>query len=225
MLNTRFFSGLLLSLGLITITGCFSLPSPTPPDPPLSKAEVQALGKCQTAIKKEGAKFINVKLSKFEKCIDQVLELQLALENQLITQAQFDAALVKVRAKCEKNFAAIEKASTRLVDGVIKACEPIQDVLLGPNDPLQFQAFAEAMSGDLFTSVAQLAGWICVAKELTVDVAVGVQVPRLCRLLATLNPDLVGNVEEGVCIPLLPLDDRCDEEGSFPIPGGLRLSR
>lgn len=206
MLHNHFFSKPLLSFALLFIAGCV-FPPPTPPDPPLSEDEVKALVKCQESIKKEGAKFVNFKLKKLELCVDDVLELQLQLENGHLTPEKFEMKLAAVRKKCEKNFALITKASTKLVDGVVKACDPIETVLLGPYDPLRFQAVGDLFEGP-FESVEEIAGLVCSGKELAVDAMVGLEVPRFCELLSILGPDFV-IIDGEACLPNIPLDPRC----------------
>lgn len=224
----KLLSGLFLSVG-ITASGCILAPT-VPPDPPLTAEQVEAVAECQEAIKKEGAKFVKKKLNKLEKCVDDVLELQLQRENGLITQEEFDAQLAKVREKCLKGFASIQKASTKLVDSIINSCEPVEDLILPSDfttqyDPLQFQTLSAFLGGPPLESVEQLAGFICVGKELVVDGAVGFEVPRLCELLGLLGPEFVSDTGEGVCLPLIPLDPRCLEVTSPPEIVGNLLRR
>lgn len=208
MVLSRYLSGLLIGIGMTTTLGC-AVPPPDPPDPPLSANQVQQLLKCQHTIKQEGAEFTELKMRKLEKCADNVLELQLKLENQLITQAEFDAALVKVRKECVEGFEQITKTSTKLVDGIIAACGPIETVLLGEDDPLLFQGLADIVGPGAFTSVEELAGFICAIKEVTVDFSVSIQVPRLHHLLTILGPEFVQDTGDVEFLPVIPLDERC----------------
>jgi hypothetical protein len=179
--------------------------SPTPPDPRLTENQVEDVLECQETIKKEGRKFTGLKTKKFEKCLDEVLALQLESENELITEDDFEEDLEDIREECTEMFEDIEEASTDFVDEVIKACKPVEDIIFSDYDPLQF----EAMGGE-FTDVEELAGVLCSAKELFVDLNVFVQVPRMVDLLNILGEDFFFGNET---FPGIPLDDRC--EGIF----------
>ena len=209
----RYLSGLLLGLGTMTAIGC-AVDPPPPPDPPFSQEEVKGLLACQTEIKKQGREFLNTKVKNLEECADDMLEIQLSLESQLITEDEFNAQLPAVRTKCQKKFAKVTSASTKLVDKIIAACEPVEDVLLGSDDPLLFQGLLGVVSSSgEFCSVEQIAGWVCTMKELAADFAVSVEVPRLHSLLETLGPDFlddeIGSPGGPIFLPNIPLDDRC----------------
>lgn len=208
MMHRSTLSTLLVGAAFFTMAGCKISP-PAPPTTPMTEEQVEAVADCQTAIKKEGAKFINYKLKKLEQCVDEVLELQLYLENGLITQAQFDAKLDQLRAKCTRNYNLISKASTKLVDGIIKKCEPVEDLVFGADDPLQFQTLSSE-GGPSLGSLESMVGTICGVKELLVDAAVGIEVPRMCHVLETLGPEFViVNEDPDFCLPNIPLDPRC----------------
>jgi hypothetical protein len=205
-------STLLVGTVISTVIGCVVEPPPAP-NPPLSRQKVQAVLTCQDTIRKEGARFLNLKLKKLEECADDVLELQMALENQLITQDQFDESLPIVRRRCIQNFSTIKTASTRLVDRIILSCGPVEQILLGESDPLLFQGLVTQMGGDGFTSVEQLAALICGGKELIVDMAAAFEMPRLHQLLSILGPEFVidgNNGNYSLFLPVLPLDARCN---------------
>jgi hypothetical protein len=208
MVVKHYLSTLLVGIGLSTAIGCAVDPPPAP-NPPLSERQERGVLKCQKAITKLGASFVSLKLKNLEKCAVEVLDLQLDLENQHIMQAQFDAALPNIRRECQEKFGAIKAASTRLVDGIISACEPVQDLVLGANDPLLFQGL---VAGSGFASVEEVAGFICGVKEFAVDFAVAFEMPRLHQLLSILGSEFVADGEfqsEAIFLPVLPLDSRC----------------
>jgi hypothetical protein len=212
MVVKDYLSTLLIGIGISTAIGCAVDPPPAP-NPPLSRQKVQAVLACQDTIRREGTSFLNLKLKKLEQCADDVLELQMSLENQLITQDQFDESLPNVRRQCVHSFSTIKTASTRLVDRILLSCSPVEDILLGENDPLLFQGLVTQMGGDGFTSVEQLAAFICGGKELTVDFAAAFEIPRLHQLLSILGPEFVIDGDNGnytFFLPVLPLDSRCN---------------
>ncbi len=210
-------STLLVGAAFFTMAGCKISP-PAAPTTLMTEEQVAAVADCQTAIKKEGAKFINFKLKKLEQCVDEVLELQLRLENQLISQAQFDAELAKARAKCARNYNQITKASTKLADGIIKKCGPVEDLVFGADDPLQFQTLSSE-GGLPLASLEEMVGSICGIKELLVDIAVGIEVPRMCYVLETLGPEfLIVDDDPDFCVPNIPLDPRCESFIAPPPP-------
>ncbi|MBI3246324.1 MAG: hypothetical protein HYZ50_07445 [Deltaproteobacteria bacterium] len=208
MIHRQTLSALLAGAVFFTMAGCKISP-PAPPITPMTQAQFNAVSDCQAAIKKESLDFTEIKTKKLQRCVDKVVELQLKLENGLMTQDQYDVALEKQRAKCARDYELITKASTNLVDGINYWCKPIESLILGPDDPLQFQTFnSEVFSGPV-GAIEDIGGFICGIKEVLVDIALGAEVPRLCYALATLGPEFV--LDEGsVCLPNIPLDSRCD---------------
>jgi hypothetical protein len=106
----------ILFVGFAGSTGC-GFPIFPPPEPPgLDKKQVKAVANCQDEINDAGRKFVSVKLEKLELCVQDVLTLQLAYENELITEEEYDKKLDKIRDKCDERFAKITKASTKFVN-------------------------------------------------------------------------------------------------------------
>src|SRR5215471_6832319 len=130
--------GLLIGRGNTAGIGC-AIDPPDHPDPALSKDQVKGVLKCQESIKKQGLKFLKKKVKNLEQCADDVLEIQLQLESHIITQEQFNEALAGARSSCVRWFSQVTEASTKLVDEIAKACEPVEDIVLGGDDPLLFQ--------------------------------------------------------------------------------------
>lgn len=129
MVVKHYLSTLLSGIGISTAIGCAVDPPPAP-NPALSRQKVQAELSCQGTIRKEGARFLRLKLKKLEWCAGKVLRLQMSLENQLITQNQFDKSLLNVRQQCVNSFSAIKNASKKLVDNILLDCNPVEDVIL-----------------------------------------------------------------------------------------------
>jgi hypothetical protein len=163
----------------------------------LTSEEAEALTKCQDAVAKSGQKFLNAKLKLIEQCGTERVEasLQCAAGN-LACPDLLDAA----EATCAKNFEKVAPASTKFVDAVLKACEPVETLIFDGSDPLAYQgliAFISSIVGAniVVTNLTELAGALCVGKELLVDAAAVLEVPAGFQ-----NPfELIG----------IPLDERC----------------
>src|SRR5688572_16549579 len=125
------------ALAALALSGCFIFPAPTPPVP-LTKTEVGALAKCQKAIKKAELSYIKTRLGTLGTCLDGILAVRLPFESALTTTEEFDAGIAKMRTKCTKGYGKITAASTKLVDAILKACTPVEALILGPYDGLRF---------------------------------------------------------------------------------------
>jgi hypothetical protein len=200
---------LLVSLSL---PACQRFAPPTPPQPPLTKAQVSALAKCQTAIKKAQAAFVKVKLGSLDACVDTALNLQLAVENDLVDQQDYIAGLDKTKTKCTKGFGKITAASTKMIDAIVKSCTPVESLVFGPYDGLRFQTqLAGLPSGPPPTTIVGLAGVLCTLTEQYADAQVWQAVPRMMEVLAGLGPEFVHVLDQqsGTGFPNVPLDPRC----------------
>jgi hypothetical protein len=192
---------------------------------PLTQKQVTAVLKCQDTIKEQGEDFTETKLEDLEDCLDAVLTVQLDFENGLISQAQYNAELGGVRQYCLNQYQSIGKASTHLINRIIKDCSGVASIILPATksqyDPLEFGA-----TGINYDNVTDLAGAVCEAKELAVDFAVFFEVPRMANLLDILDNDTTGSQSgtfsiegpNGTEIPNIPLDPRCNVAGLFATP-------
>jgi hypothetical protein len=164
--------------------------------PPITTQQAKDLSKCQDAVAKGGQKFLTTKLKLVEKCGTERVEAQLKCA---AGDSKCLSLLDKAEELCFKKFEDVLPASTKFIDDVLKACEPVESLIFGPDDPLLYQALIALISdivGEpvVVTTVAELAGALCVGKELLVDVAAFLEVP------AGLDPfELL----------FIPLDDRC----------------
>lgn len=207
MMQRHTLATLLVGATFFTMAGCKISP-PNPPTTPLTQAQFNKVSDCQAAIKKESLDFTEAKTKKLQRCVDNVIDLQLRLENGLMTQAQYDVALEKQRANCARAYEVINKASTNLIDGINYFCKPIESLILGPDDPLQLQAFYADALGGTVDEIEDVGSLICGIKELSVDVLLGFEAPRLCHALEALGPGFF--VDGGsFCLPAIPLDSRC----------------
>lgn len=189
------------------VSGCPVFPAPTPPAP-LAKGDVGAVAKCQKAVEKAQHGFIKTKLAALGSCLDGILAVRLPFENGLAPQEAFDAGIAKVRGKCDKSYAKITAASTKLVDAILKACTPVEAAVLGPYDALRFQS-AQDTTGDPPASLVQLAGALCTATEELADGQLWNAAPRLNELLGYLGPQYLVFFDASSALPNVPLDPRC----------------
>lgn len=212
--RSRWLSGIAL-LGVVTASGgCVFFP-PVPPVP-LTQAQVTQVENCQKAVTAAGRKFVSTKLNKLEGCVQEVLKWRLRFENGLIDQAEYDAKLEATRTKCRNAYEQITDASTKFVDSVIAKCEAAAGPVLGAYDALRFQLGAEEVNGSPLTSIEELAGQLCGAKEAIVDVALTAQMPRALELLSYLGPEFytgdpvpTDDTTIGTGVPNTILDGRC----------------
>jgi len=199
----------LFVLPLVALSACTLFPAPVPPVP-LTKSEVSGLAKCQKAIQKAELGFVKTKVAALNSCVNGVLAIRLPFESALISSEEFEAGLVKQRAKCLKSYAKITVASTKLVDTIIKACAPVEVLVLGPYDGLRLQsALVSIGGGGAAPDTVALASAICALTELSVDAQVWVASPRLIELLLYLGPEFVAEADSDSGFPNVPLDPRC----------------
>ena len=207
------------------IFGCDFGP-PAPPTIPLTQSQVSAVMTCQHTIKQWGKNFMDVKLTNLEACLDEVLYVQILFENGLTTPETYQNGLAEARRDCLTKFRHIGRFSTTMINKIVSACAPVESIILPSSgyDPLEFGALSGFTSS--ITNVTQLAGEICVAKELAVDLAVFFEVPRMANLLDILDDDTTGTLSgtfstegpDGTELPNIPLDPRCNFSFSTPTP-------
>lgn len=162
----------------------------------LDADNVKDVIKCQDTVQKEAQKFVATQMKAFEKCIEGGLQASLLLTAGAITPEQHEKALDKAEKQCAKQLAAIRKASTTLADNVVKACRPVEALVVGPADVLGFQQLASLIGDIQIEDVEDLAGLVCSASESIAGIAATVQTP----------PGLV------ISLPgSFPLDPRCEE--------------
>lgn len=219
----RWLSGTAL-LGVLTASGGCAFFPPVPPAVPLTQTQITQVENCQKGVTAAGRAFVNTKLLKLEACVQEVLRWRLRFENGLIDQAEYDAKLEATRNKCRTHYEAITKASTTFVDDVIAKCQDAEDAVLGEYDALRFVLGGESLFGPP-TTLEELAGGLCGAKEAGVDALLSVQMPRALEVLSYLGPEFV-ILEDGVPtdpdtittgFPNVPLDPRCLSPATAPV--------
>jgi hypothetical protein len=170
------------TLALVTLMS--ALVWTVPANAQLSAPEVRQLLVCQDTIKTEGRTFMREKLRFIENCIDALLDPQLQLDNGIITQEEYDAKIARAEEQCQDGFEQISQNSTRFVNRVVNKCGPVEAQLFGPDDPLAYQeliGFLGSFGIDIsqITTVEELAGVICLGKEVLVDAAAIIEAPRV----------------------------------------------
>ncbi|HYC57098.1 MAG TPA: hypothetical protein VEL28_19360 [Candidatus Binatia bacterium] len=175
--------------------------------PPLDKGEAAELAGCQQALHKAQAAFAKVKVKSLHKCLQGVLSPTVAFENAVMTQAKYDAAIDAARARCTKGYDKIAAASTRMVDAILAACAPVEQLLVGVYDGLRMQALAEGS----VDSLVEIAGFVCTGTEAALDAQIVLATPRMVELLDILGPGFLqaSSVLGEGGYPAVPLDPRC----------------
>jgi hypothetical protein len=195
--------------------GCFPLATENPGEPPLDAAEATGVLKCQHVIKAKTQKFVNTKLLGLQTCADRVLETLVRWENGLISEAEAEAQMADTQRKCRFILGDIKRESTRMIDGIVEACEPVSKLVLSEEggDPLGLVALGAG--GE---SVEEMAGVLCGIEELLVDLLMAIHVPRVNdQAFAQVagfedTEDLLFSVLDGT------LDERCFFNGQIPLP-------
>jgi hypothetical protein len=187
---------------------------------PLNLIQVNGVLGCQQSITYWGEQFTGLKEEYLDDCLYEALDTQVRFEAGRIGSTQYNQELSKERRDCSQWFTQIGQGSTSLVNGIVNACGPVQDLILPYSgyDPLQFGALTRAENLVLVADATQLAGRICGADELFVDTLAAVQVPRMVGLLNILDNGTGQFVTSGPpstllgltpTIPNIPLDSRC----------------
>lgn len=196
-----------------------NLAAPAPAAMALPADQVHAVDSCQQMIMYWGEQFTSLKEKDLDSCLYEALDTQVRFETGQIQSTQYNQELSKERRDCSQWFKQIGQGSTSLVNGIIKACGPVQSLIL-PNsgyDPLQFGALTRSENIVLVADATGLAGRICGAKELFVDASVAIQVPRMVGLLNILDngtgqfaiPGPASSLLPISTIPNIQLDSRC----------------
>jgi hypothetical protein len=167
---------------------------PRPASAQMTPGTVEAVVRCQDTITNESRKFTSIKRKALELCVDHIAAVALRYEAGAIDEAQVEEALVAAERRCALNFAKIENASTVLIDKVATACQPVEDLVIGYDDVLNFRAagFGGGFSG---SSITELAGYLCAVNEVLVDLTVFANVPLVEEL--------------GFTLSTIPVDPRC----------------
>ena len=190
MLNRRALALFVTGVGFITTLAT----TPVPASAQLTPGNVEAVILCQESIKEESRKFVAIKMKAFEQCVDLLVEAELRFEAGALDEAQAEAAAIAAARRCALNFRQITNASTVLVNKIVQACQPVEDLVLGDTDALGF------LSGGFFggftgSNVTELAGFLCAVNEFVVDTEVLATVPLLQQF--------------GFGGGVVPLDPRC----------------
>ena len=180
--------------------GC-SLPTPPEATEEMTAGELRGVLKCQRAIRIHGQSFVKTKLRSLESCASGVTTAALKEESGDSSEGALERRDRRANANCERQINKVGKASYKMVDRIVKACEPVEQVLFDPayGDPLRFNTLFESFEDgpigassvsasadtpeDTAGAALGLAGMMCALKELAVDAMLFVEFPRFFAIL------------------------------------------
>jgi len=181
----RLIAGALASLA----AGCVTLPQPPPPTRQLTAAESRAVESCHRTIGRLSAQFVTKATRTALRCVDRAVGLRLEEDRSFVGGDLSDvlAKRRRVRDLCTRDFEKVGADSTRLIDGIIAKCGPVQDLILddlASGDPLRFvtlNALLEAFDIDelRFDTVPELAGAVCGENLQVIGEMLFFQAPRI----------------------------------------------
>jgi hypothetical protein len=176
--------GLCLGLVLANAPAAFAQPS---------LQQVQAVTRCQDTINREGRALVRREMETVEACGVAKLTPLLKLENGLITAERFDTDDARANLTCTRLFTGVAAASKRFVDAVIRACGPVESLIMDDvSDPLGL-VFAWGP-----ITVEELAGSLCTINVIDADFLAEINAPRGTELAFT-DPNIL----------IADLDPRC----------------
>jgi hypothetical protein len=164
----------------------------------LPAAQVQGVTKCQQTIAKESRALAKKEQEAMDACGSAKLTAVVRHENGVTTPAKFDTENAKATTKCEGLFAGVAAATTKFVDKVLAACNPVAAAILDPDpapdgDPLGLVELWGA------TTIEELAGALCIDALTGADFLAEGRAPRAFTLVLD-DPD----------IAFPDIDIRCD---------------
>jgi hypothetical protein len=158
----------LAALAALT-AGCASIPTPPPAAVPLTKQESRAALDCQKAINASSKRFLVKSSTQLDRCVALAIELRLDEDRELATTPMEDLLVRReeVAARCSAAFEQLGRASTKMIDEIVAACQPVAAVVLSDGrrgDPLRLRgldALLGAFGLTRFDTVEQYAGLLC----------------------------------------------------------------
>jgi hypothetical protein len=200
-------------LCVIPTTGCMPLfPRPNPPSPFLTRPLIRELVRCEETINRYGRRLVNTQHTSIEDCAQDILDVSFLFDNEIIDEEEYFDAIDRIRNKCDRGLDRIERASTRFVDRVIDACDPVQEYILD-YDLLRFQLLSEETDGTVnIGSLPLLAGSLCGIKSLFAMQLMLFQIPRVMELYSYLGDEYIEITDDNdfpIGRLVLRLDERC----------------
>lgn len=177
---------MVLALAAGVLGGCYQLPTPVPPTQPLNDKEAAAVLGCQKALVSASASFTSKATSQLAGCARRAVALRVDEERKGEEFPQKRDALVKA---CDAAFARVGKASTKMYETMVAACEPVEDLVLTDatrGDPLAFRSLALYFNEFevVIDSIDDVASLVCSAQAGSVFQALGHQVVRISDVAA-----------------------------------------
>jgi hypothetical protein len=168
--------------------GCASVPSPPPAAVPLTKQESRSALACQQAINASAKKLVVKGFTQLDRCVALAVELRLD-EDRALASTPMEEVLARreaVAARCTNAFEQVGSASTRMIDEIVAACQPVAAVVLTDSrrgDPLRLRGLAALLGAFgqahlVYDTVEEYAGLLCGVSVDAVGEMFYAKVPR-----------------------------------------------
>jgi hypothetical protein len=165
----------------------------------LTTQQVQGISRCQDSIARETRTFARKAEEAFEGCSIAKLNPVLKAENGLITPERFGTDDTRATATCNRLFSGLATASTRYINAIVRACGPVEALVMAPDPPPAGDPLGLVDTWGLST-ISEVAGALCgEALFLAAEVTSFSTVPRGADI-ASSDPG----------IPFPNIDPRCD---------------
>jgi hypothetical protein len=204
------------TIALALLSGCYYTP-PTAPDPPLTAKQAGEVYKCQAALSRSGTGF-SAKYTKFiQTCAGPILKSRLEFENGVIDEPTHEADIEKARAKCDRFYGVLSKLSTKYMDALTKACEPVADSILGDYDALRWQAMASVIGITSSSTFDDFLYSACTLSVLSSAWDLNSTFPRYIEALSYLGPEYITIYtpavvdDDGQALAAIQMDERCPD--------------
>ncbi len=204
------------TIALALLSGCYYLP-PTAPDPPLTAKQAADVYKCQAALGRTSTGFAAKYTKYIQTCAGPIVKSRLEFENGAIDEPTHLADIEKARAKCDRFYGVLGKLSTKFLDGLTKACEPVADSLLGDYDALRWKLMADISGVSETPTFEEFLFRTCGLSVLSASWDLSTTVPRYVEALSYLGPEYItvavapGIDTIGQALPAISLDERCPD--------------
>ena len=183
-----------LGIALLTTSGCLQLPAPVPATQRLTPEQDKKVMACQKAVVRGTSRFTAGAARHLTTCGMRAVALRVDEDRRLdtMTEPEIIERRGKLITSCQVLFQKVGRLSTEYIDGIVKACEPVEDLVLTDatrGDPLSFRAllaYLEPLAGNItLDDIGQVAGTMCSNQAETVMEMVNYQVPRISDASST----------------------------------------
>ncbi len=154
-------------------------------------ADPKVVDKCQTALKKQGAKFVAKKLGALAKCTDPVFKCIQTIDESADAGAKRTVCITKARSACPKSLAKITAARQAFVAAASAACTALDDGQVSGDDGLGFAGTDCSEFGVTVTNVATLAECLAAQHNCLASRMFQLGMPRALEMLQFVPPPAV----------------------------------